>query len=340
MSYTSSESLSSVPSHRVLQLAAEWFAVLDSGEATDTERSRWESWLAESAEHREAWRYVERVSRRFDPIKSSPQRQAALTAYQLASGMRVRRRQTLLGLAALAGSGLAGWSVWRNTALPELAMSWVADYRTGTGEIHDIMLPDGTHVWLNSLSAFNQDYQPDRRRLHLVRGEILIDTAADVHGRPFYVETPQGRLQALGTRFTVRLDSSETYLAVYEGAVEVRAADSGEIAVIPAGRQTRFTRTTLAATEAADPAREAWARGLLVARNIPLADVVRELRRYYPGHLSLAPEVAGLRVLGGYPVHDPDKVLTMLESVLPIRVQRTLSWWVSIEPRPDLASMR
>jgi transmembrane sensor len=324
----------------VLQQAAEWFAALDSGEATDADRSRWEAWLAESAEHREAWRYVERISRRFDPIKASPQRQAAVTAYQLASGMQMRRRQTLLSLAALAGSGLAGWAVWRDTALPELALSWAADYRTGTGEIRDVALPDGTRVWLNALSAFNQDYQPDQRRVRLVRGEILIDTAADPQRRPFYVETPQGRLQALGTRFAVSLDGSETRLAVYEGAVEVRTADQDALAIIPAGRQTRFTRATLASTEAADPAREAWTRGLLVARDIPLADVVRELQRYYPGHLSLAPEVANLRVLGGYPVDDPGKVLAMLESVLPIHVQRTLPWWTSIEPRRETVFSR
>ena len=338
MSCASFDSPQPIPSHRVLQQAAEWFTVLDSGEATDADRRRWEAWLAASPEHQAAWRYVEHVSRRFHPIKASPQKQSALTAYQLATGMLARRRQTLLGLAALAGGGLAGWGVWRNTGLPESAWSWVADYRSGTGEIRRITLPDGTRVWLNALSAFNHDYQPGRRLLRLVRGEILIDTAADPRGRPFYVETPQGRLQALGTRFTVRLDGPETYLAVYGGAVKVRAAGTGVSAVIPAGRQTRFTREAFAAVQAADPAREAWTRGLLVARNIPLADVVRELRRYYPGHLSLAPEVAGLRVMGGYPVNDPDKVLAMLESVLPIQIKRTLSWWASIEPRQDLGS--
>ncbi|HEY0296268.1 MAG TPA: FecR domain-containing protein [Bordetella sp.] len=331
---------SCVPSHRALQQAAEWFALLDSGEATATDRGRWDAWLAESAEHREAWRFVERISRRFDPIKASPERRTALTAYQLAHGIRIRRRQTLLSLAALTGSGLLGWTVWRQASVPELALSWVADYRTGTGEIHGIVLADGTRVWLNAASAFNQDYQPDQRKLRLVRGEILVDTAADPLGRPFYVETSQGQMQALGTRFTVRLDGSETFLAVYEGSVEVRTADTGAMAVIPAGRQIRFTRAALAASETADPAREAWTRGLLVARDIPLAEVVQELRRYYPGHLSLAPEVADLRVLGGYPVNDPDKVLAMLESVLPIRVQRTLPWWVSIEPRQEAASSR
>lgn len=319
-------------SHQVLEQAAEWFAVLDSGEATATDHSRWETWLAESAEHREAWSYVERISRRFEPIKASPERRTALTVYRQAGSTLLRRRRALLSIAAFAGSGLLGWATWRHTLLPDMTRSWMADYRTGTGEVSEIALSDGTRVWLNAISAFNQDYRPDQRRLHLLRGEILIDTATDPLQRPFYVETPQGQLRALGTRFTVRLNETETFVAVYEGAIEVHTVATRATAIIPAGRQTRFTGTSLAAIESADPAREAWTRGLLVARNIPLSEVVRELRRYHHGYLGLAPEVADLRVFGGYPVNDPDRTLAMLESVMPIRVRRTLPWWVSIEP--------
>ncbi len=324
------------PSHRALEQAAEWFAVFGSGEATDADRKHWEAWLAESAEHQNAWRYVERISHRFEPIKASPEKNTAINAYQQARTALQRRRQALLGLGALAGTGLFGWAMWRHTALPELTLAWAADYRTGTGEIRDITLSDGSTVWLNTASAFNQDYRPDQRRLHLVRGEILVDTAADPLGRPFYVETPQGRLQALGTRFTVRLDAHETFVAVYQGAVAVSTA-AGATRTVQAGQQTRFTRDTLAAPEAADPAREAWTRGLLVARDTPLADVVRELRRYYHGHLGLAPELNDLRVFGGYPIGNPDQALALLESALPIRVKRTLPWWTSIEPRDEAA---
>ncbi|VFR53799.1 Fe2+-dicitrate sensor, membrane component [plant metagenome] len=325
------------PSHHALEQAAEWFALLDSGEATEADRRRWDAWLAASAEHRDAWRYVERISHRFAPIKASPERDTAIAAYQQASGSLQRRRQTLLGLGALAGGGLLGWTAWRHTALPGVAQAWLADHRSGTGEVRDIILPDGTVVWLNAASAFNQDFSLTDRRLQLLRGEILVDTAADPQGRPFHVDTPEGRLRALGTRYTVRLEAADTFLAVYEGAVEVRTA-AGATAVIPAGRQTRYTREALGTPEPADPAREAWTRGLLLARNIPLASLVQELRRYHPGHLGLAPELADLPVYGGYPIDDPAQTLAMLESVLPVRVKRSLPWWVSIEPRDDPAA--
>ncbi|WP_415138648.1 FecR domain-containing protein [Ottowia sp.] len=320
------------PSHQAMEQAAEWFALLRSGEATDAERGQWQAWLDSSDEHRQAWGCVERVSHRFAPIKQSPDRHTAATAYREANGKLLRRRQGLLGIAALAGTGLLGWAAWRHTPLPGMALAWMADHHTGTGEVREVALADGTRVWLNAASAFNVDYRADLRRLNLLAGEILIQTAADAGGRPFAVDTPQGRLRALGTRFTVRMDEGHSLVAVQEGAVEVRTAGSGTTAVIQAGRQTRFTGESLGAIEDAETAREAWTRGILFADDIPLSDVVRELRRYRSGHLGLAPEVADLRVFGNYPVNDPDRALAMLESVMPIRVRRTLPWWVSIEP--------
>lgn len=328
------------PSHRVLEQAAEWFALLLSGEATAADRRLWEDWLSASDEHRQAWGYVETLSRRLSPIKSSPEPRLAACAYQQASKTRGQRRQVLVGIATLASTGLLGWATWRHTALPGITLAWMADYRTGTGEVREITLADGTRVWLNAVSAFNQDYQPGQRLLHLVRGEILIHTGSDPLQRPFHIETAQGRLRALGTRFTVRLeDDAQTTLTVHEEAVEVQPR-TGATTIVGAGEQVRFTVDGISATGPADPAREAWTRGVLIAQNIPLAEVVAELRRHHPGHLGLAPELAALRVFGSYPANDPAQALAMLATVMPIQVRRPLPWWISIEPKGQAATGR
>lgn len=321
--------------HQAMEQAAEWFALLRSGEATAADRVQWQVWLNSSAENKQAWYYVECISERFKPIQNSPKRRNAANVFRAVNSRPGRRRQIVLGIASLMGTSLLSWVTWRYSPLPGIALAWTADYHTGTGEVREITLSDGTRVWLNAASAFNEDYRNNQRRLHLVAGEILIQTATDAF-RPFVVDTPQGQLRALGTRFNIRLDQTGAFMAVYEGAVEVRTA-TGTTAIIPAGQQTRFTSVSLAAVEPADPAREAWIRGVLIAQNIPLAEVVQELRRYHNGHLGIAPEVANLPVFGSYPANDPDRALAMLESVMPIRVRRTLPWWVSIEPRNQTA---
>ncbi|MNN45931.1 fec operon regulator FecR [compost metagenome] len=171
----------------------------------------------------------------------------------------------------------------------------------------------------------------DLRRLLLLQGEVLIETARD--GRPFIVESTQGRMRALGTRFSVTQQDGATRLAVFEGAVEIRTADGTSRQVIEAGNQVRFDSAVIGAPQPADPARQSWRKGILAANDMPLSAFVEELSRYRHGHLGVDPAVADLRVMGSFPLHDSDRALAMLQSALPVRIQRTLPWWISIEPR-------
>jgi len=321
------------PTHRAMEQAAEWYALLKSEEVSEGDQARWRAWLNGDPEHRLAWRYVESVSSRFAPIHATPDPRRTADGLWQANTRLIKRRRVLAGFVGLAGIGLLGWASWRHTPLPLMAQAWRADYHTATGETREVVLADGTRVWLNTATAINQGYGSRERRLQLVAGEILIDTASDTYGggpRPFYVDTPQGRLRALGTRFTVRLDGEQTFLAVYEGAVEAHNL-GGKRTVLQAGQQTRFSPDALGDIREADTAREAWSRGVLVAQDIPLREVVAELRRYRNGHLGLAPEVAEFRVFGNFPLNDTDDTLDMLAAALPVRISHTLPWWVSIE---------
>ncbi|MBS7777567.1 FecR domain-containing protein [Acidovorax sp. CCYZU-2555] len=320
------------PSHAALEQAAEWYACLRDGRAGAAERAAWSHWRDAAEEHATAWRYVEEISRTFEPVQTLSN--ARTTADQLtAAHDRLRsRRRLLAGVALLASGGFAGMLAWRQTGLPGELLAWGADHRTRVGEQRTITLADGSRLWLNTATAIDVRFTADTRRIVLHTGEIFLQTARDA-ARPLVVDTPQGRMRALGTRFNVRLDGPRTQLAVYEGAVEIRTADSGATAVVAAGRQAGFTAAQIEPAAAADLAREAWTQGTLVADNIPLGEVLRELRRYRRGHLGVADEVAGLTVYGNLPIHDTDRVLAMLASALPIRIAQPLPWWTSIEAR-------
>jgi len=321
----------SSPPHCALEQAAEWFALLLSGQASAADRRNWQAWLSAADEHGQAWNQVEALSRRFAPLKSAAQPQLAISAYQQAQDAMGRRRRALLGIAALGGVGMLAWRRWPYASVPAMAQAWLADYRTGTGDVRQVTLPDGTRVWLNAVSAFDQDYRQNYRLLKLIEGDILIDTARDPQQRPFHVQTAQGRLHALGTRFAVRRDgAAQTILAVYEGAVGVRLAN-GVTGEVLASQQVRFTADGISDAQPADPAREAWTQGLLIARNQPLAEVIAQLRRHYRGYLGLASELADLRVFGSYPMGAPEQALTMLAAILPIRVRRVMPGWIVIE---------
>lgn len=314
----------------VLAQAAEWFTLLVSGDATTADRQAWQAWRDGADTHRRAWARVEEISGRFGAIQATPDPRAAANAYRSALASPGRRR-LMLSLATLAGTGLAGWMARDTGLLPNRLSASLAGYRTAVGEVRELMLPDGTQVWLGTASAFDADYGPDLRRLQLWRGEMLVETAPDA-SRAFVVDTPHGRLRALGTRFITRLDDADTRIAVYEGAVEATHPD-GRAVVIPAGMQARLSTAGISALTPADAADAQGPRGRYVARNVPLSDMLRELGRYRRAYLSVSPEVAHLPVFGSFPMTEPDRVLSMLESVMPIQVRRPFPGWIRIVPR-------
>ncbi len=320
----------SQPSHAVMEHAAQWYALLISGEASAADQARWQAWVAAHPHHRQAWQYVESVSQRvLAPLQDTPDpRQMAAKVYAVHERARMRRR-VLAGIGTIAGVAALGWAARPDSPVAGTIAAWTADYRTGTGDICQFTLADGSQVWLNTASALDADMRGGLRRLTLAAGEILVSTARG-DARPFVVDTPQGRMRALGTRFTVRREQGHTFLAVYEGAVEIRTAGAGAAQVIPAGRQTRFAAGTIEASVPADLAREAWSRGELVAWDLSLADVVDELGRYHAAHISLAPDVAQRRVFGTFPLRDMDGALAMLSQAAALRVRRPWPWWISI----------
>lgn len=316
-------------SHASLQAAAQWYVRLHDPERDEQEYRHWQAWLEQHVEHRDAWHYVERVSQRFAPLQAEETQQAASQALRSRRGPT--RRQTLAGLLIAGSAGLLGWSNGRTGPLPRTWASLTADLATGTGKTLHTRLSDGSQLWLNALSAVDQQFDAQQRLLQLRFGELLVDTARDP--RPLRVATADGLLRALGTRFSVRCEPTHSLLNVYAGAVEVRTADRGQIEVVDAGSQLRFTRNSVGPLQTVSPTRESWSRGLLQAEGLPLGELIAELASYRQGHLGCAPALAHLPVLGTFPLNDSDRALALLQAALPIRVERLTDWWVSIEPR-------
>lgn len=321
-----SRSSDGTPSHQVLQQAAHWYARLGAIEADGSTQHAWQQWYTADATHRQAWAAVERISQRMQPLQGEADSSAQ--ALLLARG-NLGRRKALGTLGMGSALLLLGATVWR-TPLQETLAVWRAGQRTHIGEVRALALADGSQVWLNSATALNVDYRADLRLLRLLQGEILIQTAADT--RPFIVSTGEGRLRALGTRFSVCAAEGQTELSVFEGAVQA-STDFAAPRVFQSGQQIHFDHRAWGALTAASPGRESWSRGVLLADNLRLGDFVAELRRYRHGYLGVAPQIADIKVVGAYPLDKPDLALEMLASALPIRIQRTLPWWVSLEPR-------
>lgn len=317
---------------QVLEQAAEWYAVLQSGAVAAHELAGWRQWHGASAAHRQAWQRVEAISGGMALVRTEPQAaQASLDA-----GARLRRRRRALKtMALMAVLGLGGLTASRTATWQGMQAARMADLRTGAGQRRDAVLPDGSRVWLNTATALDPRYGDSLRRLDLHQGEILVETHPDdrTPARPFVVQSAQGRMRALGTRFNVRQLPGRTEVGVLQGRVEVLPASGATGRIIEAGQQARLTAHALEPSEPLQSARTLWSRGILLADQMPLGEVIEELARYRLGHLGCDPAVAHLRVVGGYPLDEPERALRMLQAALPIALRSPLPWWVTVVPR-------
>ena len=309
----------------ILQQAAEWFALLESDGAGDAEHARWRCWLDADPRHAATWRQVQAISGQFRALPAQPVRAALMQ-----DGARGRRAFAAMLVAA--ATGLALW--WREEesagGMPALA----GGQGSAVGQLRLLRLPDGGSLRLDTDTLVDIDYGVSARRIVLRRGRIQVDTAPDtaVPARPLLVQTGEGSLRALGTRFEVAQRQQRTCLQVQQGAVEITTR-AGAARVIAAGQGAQFDAARIAAPAPAGQAAPAWTRKLLLADNMRLGDFVRELSRYRRGYLGCAPEVAGLRLVGAYPLDDHEAIFAMLEASLPVQIARPLPWWVSIAAR-------
>jgi transmembrane sensor len=126
------------------------------------------------------------------------------------------------------------------------------------------------------------------------------------------------------------METADTRVAVFEGAVEARSR-TGELLRVDSGEAARLSATQALPAGAAGDG-PGWDEGVLVASDMRLDRFVAELRRYRPGLITLQPEVAGLRLSGVFPLGDTDRILQSLVQVLPVRIHVPVRYWVRIGP--------
>lgn len=308
---------------QALREAAAWHTRLRDTSAREHAQQAWHDWHAADPTHQRAWQRVQAVSAQLAFLPPSLAKQA------LGKRTNQARRTVLRSLVLGLGAGTTAWMGWKGLPWQE----WQATHRTGTGERQDISLPDGSLLALDTSSSVDVDFNDRERLLRLHSGRILITTHSDSLGRPFSVQTPQGRVLALGTRFMVRLDEGgHSHVQVEEKAVRVLPT-AGEPLELRAGEQTWFTDSTAQHQSMADPFASSWHEGGLVAVDIALGELIAKLSLYRKGYLGCAPEVAQLRVSGAFPIDDTDRALAALVSRFPLQLRSHTRYWVRVEAR-------
>jgi transmembrane sensor len=304
---------------KAISVAAQWYARLHSGVATDSDRSAWNDWLVADPAHLQAWQRMTAVGEQMARVPG------ALASPAL-RGADLSRRQVVRSVLLLASASSVGWLGWRS----ETSRSLFADLRTAVGERRELRLADGSSLLLNTDTSVNLRFDGRQRVLELLSGEILVTTAVDPLQRPFKVLTRHGEVLALGTRFIVRSQELGGEVSVLEKAVQVSPALGGAMIRVEAGQSVAFNGRSAGALRRNDASVGAWQQGSIIAIDRPLSELLADISRYRSGVLRCDPRIAQLKVSGAFPIDNTDRALAALESGLSLRVTQYSRYWVNV----------
>ena len=284
----------------VYEVAAGWVARLSSPDATIADRDAFEAWRAADPAHAEAYAEMETLWRKLGHVPD-----------------RRHRRMTPGGLAGIAVAFVLCAALAFQLGLVDRLRS---DIWSGVGDIAHATLADGSRIDLNTDTAIVLHFGEAERGIELLRGEAFFDVVPDPR-RPFVVRGAGLSVRAVGTRFFVRADDTQSPAGVVEGSVD--AAASGRPVRVSAGEALHRTGVTLSVAPADVDRATAWRMGRLVFSGERLSTVLTELDRYRRGSIILLDAAAGeRRVTGSFDPHDTDEALDAIASSMGVSITR------------------
>lgn len=198
---------------------------------------------------------------------------------------------------------------------------------TPRGGQYQLILPDGSKVWLNAASSirFPTAFVGGKREVE-INGEVYFEIAENAR-MPFIVKNGDMKVQVLGTHFNVNAYDDEVRVKVtlLEGKVKV-SSGNGDAAVLKHGEQailqpvqdslerTKDRRIAVRKDVDLDEVM-AWKEGLFVFHNDDLVSIMRKLQRWYDVRVEYENKNAAASHFTGTVRRDVNlsKVLKMLE---------------------------
>ena len=152
---------------------------------------------------------------------------------------------------------------------------------TPKGGEYQVVLPDGTKVWLNAASSLKYPvaFAGLKERKVELTGEAYFEVAHN-KAQPFKVTTNGQSIEVLGTHFDVMAYSNEATMntTLLQGSVRIRF--KGKNSVIKPG-EAAIVKDDIAVKDADVDAAVAWKNGRTYFKNTDIPAMMRTLSRWY-----------------------------------------------------------
>lgn len=152
-----------------------------------------------------------------------------------------------------------------------------------SGNSSDMVLADGTHVWLYAGSTITYPVNfYGKNRVVYLQGQAHFEVKHDA-SRPFIIVTDKLNATVLGTELNVSCyNGEEAHVALLNGVVEVKAKTDGKTVRLHPGQgyTLLYNGEPAVSDENMDPYTY-WKQGYLYFDDAPLSDIAAQFSRWY-----------------------------------------------------------
>lgn len=251
-----------------------------AGNATEAEKQRVTEWIQENPENMREYMAQRKLHDmalwRTEPVAEENSQE--------------RKHFSLRGvcmeaakIAAVLAIVLLGTHYWTGKHQVPEDKTWQSIY-VPAGQRAELMLADGTKVWLNSRSTltFPGSFKGNIRNVKL-DGEGYFAVTKNVE-QPFIVETNKCNVKVLGTEFNVMAYAADSVweTSLLEGAVEILVPGSNNSGMrLEPNMMASLKGNRLVKGRIKEVDYFLWREGLLCFNDISVRDMIEKLKLYY-----------------------------------------------------------
>lgn len=201
---------------------------------------------------------------------------------------RIRFRRGFLVAATILLLGTISATTWM------YSITKPVQYQTAFAEWEEIVLPDGSNVWLNANSEirFQRGWQWGAARKVWLKGEAFFEVEKKaVSKAKFIVMADSLNIEVLGTAFNVRFRDGQTEVYLEEGNIHLAAPDTST-QVTPGERIVYANQENLILSRENDISSPpgTWKEGVLILKDVVVSDVFKEIEAIYGIRISFRGE--------------------------------------------------
>ena len=192
------------------------------------------------------------------------------------------------------------------------------------GIVKEVVLPDGTKVWLNNSATlkYPREFSEKERNVYL-EGEAYFEVTKNRH-KPFTVQSDAMRVRVLGTTFNFKCDKRcrIAEATLIEGEIEVKGnKEEGQIILAPGQRAELNKNNGRLTVKQVDAKMDAvWHDNLIPFQKADIFTITKALERFYEVKIILSPDIRPDKTYSGVLKRksDIESVLKSLQNSIPI----------------------